>query len=65
MAGLGKFNFRGKDVLEDINAFQSPNDDLAKLFVDHKGPIIHKWHHYFPIYTQFFDKYRGRPVRFL
>jgi hypothetical protein len=44
MAGLGKFNFRGKDILEDINAFQSPNDDLAKLFVDHKGPIILKWH---------------------
>ena len=65
MAGLGKFNFCGQDVLADINAFQSPNDDLAKLFVGHKGPIIHKWHHYFPIYTQFFDKYRGRPVRFL
>jgi len=41
---LGKFNFRGKDILEDINAFQSPNDDLAKLFVDYNGPIILNWH---------------------
>jgi len=62
---MGKFRYRGDDALGNILSLDSPNDDLAKLFVGHKGAIVHKWHHYFPIYTRFFDKFRNSPVRFL
>ena len=65
MAGLGKFNYRGNDILGDIRSLDSTDDGLAELFVNHEGPIVNKWHHYFPIYTQFFSQFRNRPIRFL
>lgn len=65
MARYREFKFRGDDVLGSIASFASPNDDLAKLFAGHKGPIVNKWHHYFPIYTKYFEQFRNRPVRFL
>ncbi|SIT83016.1 Methyltransferase domain-containing protein [Yoonia rosea] len=65
MARYREFRYRGDDVLGSITAHASSNDDLAKLFADHKGPIVNKWHHYFPIYTRYFDQFRNRPTRFL
>jgi len=40
MARYREFKFRGDDVLGSIASFASPNDDLAKLFAGHKGPIV-------------------------
>ena len=45
-------------VIDDINS-------LERLFWEHDGTIVHKWHHYLPIYDSFLRKYQGQPVKFL
>ena len=39
--------------------------DIEKLFWHTDGPIVHKWHHYLPLYDRYFSPYRGKPVRML
>lgn len=39
--------------------------DLERYFWTHKGPIVHKWHHYLPIYERYFSAFRDTPVRML
>mgnify|MGYP003956679271 CR=1 FL=1 len=41
------------------------NGDLLKLFTENKGKVIHKWHHYIPLYDKYFSRYRGTKVRML
>lgn len=40
-------------------------DTLERFFWTHEGPIVHKWHHYFPIYERWFGPFRGKPIRML
>ncbi len=35
------------------------------LFWNNKGPVVHKWIHYLPIYERHLAQYRGSSVRFL
>ena len=39
--------------------------DLLDFFADHKGSIVHKWHHYIPIYDRYLSKYRNKRVGLL
>ncbi len=39
--------------------------DLWSLFLNNQGPIINKWHHYFPAYERHFSRFVNRSVRFL
>jgi hypothetical protein len=39
--------------------------DLLALYAGHSGAMVHKFHHYLPIYERYFGPYRGRPVKFL
>lgn len=41
--------------------------ELYELFIDRtrRSLTIHKWHHYFPIYEQWFAAYRGKPCTLL
>lgn len=39
--------------------------DIGRLFVEHKGTMVHKWVHYLPAYAEQFERFRGRPIRFL
>jgi hypothetical protein len=39
--------------------------ELADLFWQNTGTIVHKWHHYIPIYERYFGPFRGNPVRML
>jgi len=34
--------------------------DLEKIFLEHDGNIIHKWHHYFDIYDRHLSSFRGK-----
>ena len=38
---------------------------LWDLFQNHRGRVIHKWTHYFPVYEQFFHPYVGKPLLFV
>ena len=40
-------------------------DSFEGLFWEHEGTIVHKWHHYLPIYEKFLSKYKNKPVKFL
>jgi hypothetical protein len=42
-----------------------PKGDLANIFFDHDGRLIHKWVHYLPVYQTQFAQFRNRPLRFL
>jgi hypothetical protein len=39
--------------------------EMEALFWSNEGPIVHKWHHYLPIYDRYLAPWRGRPVRML
>ena len=45
-------------------AAQTPGE-MARLFFDTRGHMIHKWLHYLPIYERYFASFRGTPVRML
>jgi cephalosporin hydroxylase len=41
-----------------------PND-LEAFFMQHQGPTIAKWMHYFEIYDRYLSPFRGRPITIL
>jgi hypothetical protein len=38
---------------------------LWNYFLKNQGRLIHKWHHYFDIYHNHFNRFRGQPVTIL
>lgn len=42
-----------------------PALDIEDLFWSNTGTIVHKWHHYLPIYHRYFSQFRGTPVKML
>ena len=53
------------DIREDIVKKYNFSGDLLDIFVANKENVVHKWHHYIPIYDKYFSSYRHREVRFL
>ncbi|MHA6263998.1 class I SAM-dependent methyltransferase [Arenibacterium sp. CAU 1754] len=63
---MRRFKFEeGADVSEDIRTKYGFDGDLLRLFAENKGVVVHKWHHYIPIYERYFAPFRGTDVRFL
>ncbi len=62
---IQRFAYRGGDVARDIREKYGYDGELLKLFAEHDGPIVHKWHHYLPLYDRYFSKYRNKPLKFL
>jgi len=44
-------------------AQDAPDNELYKIFA--AGADVHKWYHYFDIYTRHLSQYRDRPIRML
>ena len=64
--GYEKFRFEDSTKAEeDIRSKYNYHGDLLKLFGSNKGLIVHKWHHYIPLYDRYFSQFKNRPVRFL
>jgi len=56
----------GIDVKADIRNKYGFEGDLLDFFADYqRGALIHKWHHYIPIYDRYLCTYRNCGVRFL
>lgn len=53
------------DVKKDIQDKYHHRGDLLDLFVGNEDFIVHKWHHYIPLYERYFSPFRGRKIRFL
>lgn len=61
---------RGKKIRPFEFTGEAPPDQamsgpLERFFWANKGPIVHKWLHYFPVYERYLGPFRGRPIRFL
>lgn len=53
------------DVAQDIRDRYGFDGDLLGIYADNEGPMVHKWHHYLPLYDRYFAQYRGTRVKFL
>jgi len=53
------------DVASDILKKYNYDGPLLKIYANNKNNLIHKWHHYIPLYDHYFSKFRGTPVKFL
>jgi hypothetical protein len=61
-----KYEFsRNLDIRKDILSKYNFSGELLDIFITNKENVVHKWHHYIPLYDKYFSKYRGRQVRFL
>ena len=56
---------KDQSVLRDLHEKYAASGDLLNLFALNDGPHVHKWHHYLPLYQQYFAPYRNKPIRFL
>lgn len=67
--GLGRFRAGAyperADVRADLAKSYGFTGDLADIFCGNTGSVVHKWHHFLPIYDRHFAPWRNRPVRFL
>lgn len=62
---MNRFAYQGSDVAADISAKYGFAGDLVDLFANASEALVHKWHHYIPLYDRYFGAYRGKPLRFL
>ena len=64
--GIERYTFpKDGNVPQDLMDKFGSNGDLAHIYSSDTESIVHKWHHYIPIYEKYFEKYRGQEVRFL
>jgi hypothetical protein len=57
---IGEFAYEGDRPDTNVQA-----TEIEDLFWSNEGPLIHKWHHYLPIYHRYLNPWRGRQVRML
>ncbi|MBN1267057.1 MAG: class I SAM-dependent methyltransferase [Anaerolineales bacterium] len=65
---ISKFKFDvdgSSDVKGDIQEKFGHNSELLEFFASNKEYVVHKWHHYIPLYDRYFSSFRGRKIRFL
>ena len=66
--GIGHMAFNSyetRGIKRDIQEKYEHDSDLLDIYASHKGSIVHKWHHYIPLYDRYFSTFRGKPIRFL
>lgn len=63
--GIERYDFEGNDIAADIRQKYSFDGDLLEMYVTGAEQLIHKWHHYLPLYERYFRVWRGTEVRFL
>ena len=50
--------FDGPDVLADIQAKYGACGGLAQLYATPTDTLVHKWHHFLPLYDRYFAPFR-------
>lgn len=53
------------DIRKDIKIKYQYEGVLLDIFVENKTNVVHKWHHYIPLYDKYFGIFRNRKIRFL
>lgn len=62
---MRKTRFTGTDIAANIRDKYGYSGDLLDIFVGNQGPVVHKWHHYIPLYDRYLGQYRGTSFKFL
>jgi hypothetical protein len=63
---IDRFTFdASSDIKSDIQEKYGHRGKLLDLFAGNEGVVVHKWHHYIPLYDRYFSPFRGRQIRFL
>ncbi|MBV0912729.1 class I SAM-dependent methyltransferase [Anianabacter salinae] len=62
---IGKYRFGKGDIAANIRDSYGFDGDLLDIFVNNTGPVVHKWHHYIPLYDRYFGAFRGTGFKFL
>lgn len=63
---ISQFAFdQSDDIGSHIKDSYGYDGDLLSIFAEHKGSLVHKWHHYIPLYDKYFSRFRGERVRML
>lgn len=52
-------------IKKDIKEKYNHNSELLDIFCNNDGFLVHKWHHYIPIYEKYFSRFKGKKIRFL
>jgi len=61
-----KYSFpKDGNIMQDLVGKFGSDGELAEIYSSTVDSLVHKWHHYIPIYEKYFEKYRGKEIRFL
>lgn len=62
---IDQYAFEGPDIRQDIMERYGFDGDILEIYAEGAEQLVHKWHHYLPIYDRYFGPWRGKPLRFL
>ena len=62
---MAKLEFKGSSVARDLQDIAPGPSPLRDIYTSIKGVMVHKWHHYIPLYERYFSRFRGTDFRFL
>ena len=51
---------KDQSVREDIASKYGNDSEFAEIYSNHKGCLIHKWHHYLHLYDRYFGSFRKK-----
>lgn len=57
--------FEEGSIREDLISRLGYDGPLLDIFLSGGARVVHKWHHYLPLYERYFSRWRGKPLRFL
>lgn len=53
------------DIAQDLRDTYGYSGDLAQIYCETTRGMVHKWHHYLPLYDRYFAPWRGKPLKML
>ena len=64
--GIERFVYcEEKSIKNSISEKYGYKGDLVDLFTQNNKFLIHKWHHYLPLYDRYFSSFREKKIKFL
>ena len=62
---MQRYGFGDGDVIDDVRTKYNYDGRLLHLYANGNDHLVHKWHHYLPLYERYFGQFQNKPVRFL
>ena len=67
LSNIDRFEYKDeKKIKDDIYEKYDYEGPLLDLFINNRNQLVHKWHHYLPLYERYFKPFQGdKKIRFL